>query len=76
MHRLDLGLYSHLKEFWGNGVRIHVNSKGKIPFARNSEEDRTRNTASSRTVSPTHYELSYSSPLIWHSTMCFVTASM
>ena len=31
MHRLDLGLYSHPKEFWGNGVRSHVNSKGKIP---------------------------------------------
>ena len=31
MHRQDLGLYSHLKEFWGNGVRTHVNSKGKIP---------------------------------------------
>ena len=30
-HRLVLGLYSHLKEFWGNGVRTHVNSKGKIP---------------------------------------------
>ena len=22
----------HQKEFWGNGVRTHVNSKGKIPF--------------------------------------------
>ena len=22
-HRLDLGLYSHPKEFWGNGVRTH-----------------------------------------------------
>ena len=31
VHRLDLGLYSHPKEFWGNGVRTHVNSKGKIP---------------------------------------------
>ena len=30
MHRLDLGLYSHPKEFWGNGFRTHVNSKGKI----------------------------------------------
>ena len=30
MHRLDLGLYSHPKKFWGNGVRNHVNSKGKI----------------------------------------------
>ena len=24
VHRLDLGLYSHLKEFWGNGVRTSV----------------------------------------------------
>ena len=31
VHRLDLGLHSHPKEFWGNGVRTHVNSKGKIP---------------------------------------------
>ena len=30
-HRLDLGLYSHPKEFWGNGIRTHVNSNGKIP---------------------------------------------
>ena len=27
----DLGLYCHLKEFWGSGVRSHVHSKGKIP---------------------------------------------
>ena len=31
VHRPDLGLYSHVKEFWGNGVRIHINAKGKIP---------------------------------------------
>ena len=31
VYRLDLGLYSHPKEFLGNGVRSHVNSKGKIP---------------------------------------------
>ena len=31
VHRLDLGSYSHLKEFLGNGVRTHVNSNGKIP---------------------------------------------
>ena len=30
VHRLDLGLYSHPKEFWGNGVRTRVNSKEKI----------------------------------------------
>ena len=29
MHRLDPGLYFHLKEFWGNGARTHVNSKEK-----------------------------------------------
>ena len=28
---LDLGLYSHPKEFWGNGDGTHCNSKGKIP---------------------------------------------
>ena len=32
VHRLDLGLYSHLKELFGNRVRIHVNSKGKSPL--------------------------------------------
>ena len=31
VHRLDLSLYSHSTEFWVNGVRTHVNSKGKIP---------------------------------------------
>ena len=36
VHRLDLGLYSHLKEFWGTGVRTHVNSKGKIPSTGNN----------------------------------------
>ena len=29
---LDLSLYPHLKEFLGNGVRTHVNSKGKNPL--------------------------------------------
>ena len=29
-----LGLYSHLKEFGGNGFRTHVSSKGKIPSTR------------------------------------------
>ena len=61
VHRLDIGLYSHPKEFLGNGVRIHTNSKGKIPTG-SSEEDRTRDAASGRTASPTHYQLSYSGP--------------
>ena len=48
-------LYSHSKEFGGNGVRTHVNFKGKIT-STGSEEDRTHNAASSRTASPTHYQ--------------------
>ena len=53
MHRLGLGLYSHLKEFLENGVRTHVNSKGQIP-STGSSEDRTHDAASHRPVSPTH----------------------
>ena len=30
MHRLDLGLYSHPKGIWGNGVRTHVELKGSL----------------------------------------------
>ena len=59
MHRLDLSLYSYLKEFWGNGVRTHVNSKGKIHSTGKQfspEEDGTHDAASSRTASPTHYQ--------------------
>ena len=38
VHRLDLGLYSHPKEFWGNGARTHVNSKGKTSSTGGSAE--------------------------------------
>ena len=62
MHRLDFGLYPHPKEFWGNGVRTHVDYKGKIPSTRGSEKCRTHDTASRRTASTMHYKLSYSSP--------------
>ena len=34
VRRLDLGLYSHPKEFLGDGVWTHVNSKEKIPSTR------------------------------------------
>ena len=37
----DLGLYSHQKEFLGNGFRNHVSSKGKIRSTGGSEEGRT-----------------------------------
>ena len=63
VHRLDFSLYSHPKEFWGSGVRTHVNSKGKYPSTGGSEEVQTRDAASRRTASPTHYRLSYSGPL-------------
>ena len=45
-------------EFWENGVRTHVNSKGSIPSIGkkiSSEEDRTHGAASRCTVSPTYY---------------------
>ena len=65
MHRLDLGLYSHSKEFLGNGVRTHVNFKGKMrPPTGGSKQDRTRDAVLRRIASPTHYQLSYSGPYI------------
>ena len=47
---------------WGNGVRTHVNSEGKIPSTRSSESDRTLDAGSRRTANPIHYRLSYSGP--------------
>ena len=55
MHRLDLGLYFHPKEFGGTGVITHVNTKVKIPSTGGSEQEKTRTAASRRTTSPTHY---------------------
>ena len=66
MHGLDLGLYSHPTEFWGDGVRTHVNSKGKILSTRkfSSEEDRTHGAASSKTAIPTHYQRAIPAPIL------------
>ena len=47
-----------------NGVRNYVNSKGKILSAGGSEEIRTRDAASCRTVSQTHYALPSFKPLV------------
>ena len=41
VHRLDLGLYSHLKELWWKRARNHVKSNWKIPSTRGSEEVRS-----------------------------------
>ena len=62
VHWIDLGLYSHPKEFWRNGVRTQVNSKGKILSTGSSEEDRSHDAVSHRTASPTRYRLSYFGP--------------
>ena len=60
VHRLDLDLHTQPKEFLGNRVRTYVHSEGKIHCTRSSEENGTHDAASSRTVSPTHYQPSYS----------------
>ena len=52
LHRQDLGLYSHPKEFWGNGVRSHVNSEEKILSTGGSEEGQTHDAVSRKTASP------------------------
>ena len=48
----------------GNGVRTHVNSKRKVPSTGGWEKVGTRDTASRRAVSPTHWWLSYCRPPI------------
>ena len=46
----------------GNGVRTHVNSKGRISSTGASEEGRTSDAVPRITASQTHYRLSYSRP--------------
>ena len=65
VHRLDLGLYSYPKEFLGNGVRTHVDSKLNVSSTEKKfspEEDWTRDAASGRTASPTHYQRAIPAP--------------
>ena len=63
VHRHDLSLYSHRKDFWGNGVRAHDNSKGKNPLYRRLRGGSNPRHCMTRIASPTHYRLSYSAPL-------------
>ena len=58
----------------GNGVRTQANSKGKIPSTLGSEEGWTRDAASCRTVSPTHYQLNYSGP--WYKCLSLLSFTM
>ena len=62
VHRLDHGLYSPPKEIF----RVWCQNpwKEKIPSTGGLAEGQTHNAASCRTASPTHFQLSYSSPLI------------
>ena len=46
VHRLDLGLYSHPKEFLGNGVSTRVNSL--LPEAQRKIEPATLHQAGQR----------------------------
>ena len=70
VHRLDLGLYSHWKEFGvgggGEGVEsepmLTLGVEGGGGLYQSPEEDRTHDAASRRTASPTHYRLSNSGP--------------
>ena len=63
---LDLSLYSHPKEFWGNGVRSHINSKRQNLSTGSSKKGWTCYAASRRTANPTYYWLSYCGPQIWN----------
>ena len=57
LHRLDLCLYSHPKE-----PMLTPRVKSPLPKKNSSSEDRTHNAALNKTMSPTHYQLSYSGP--------------
>ena len=62
VHRLDLGLYSRPKEFWGMESEPMLTPRGKSPLPEGSKEGRIRDAAS-RIASPTHYRLFYSGPI-------------
>ena len=62
VHRQDLGLYSHPKEFLGNRVRPMLTPREKSPLPKkfSPEEDGTHNAASSK--QPSTLSTSYSGP--------------
>ena len=65
MHRLHFGLYCHLKEFGGSGVRTYVNSKVKNPLYWNSPWRRRIKSMTlhqAGQASPTHYQRAVSAP--------------
>ena len=64
MHRLDLGLYSHLIEFRGMESEPMLTPREKFPLPEifSSEEDRTHDTASRSDSEPNTLPRSYSGP--------------
>ena len=70
MHRLDLGLYSHLKEFWGKilgGMESEpmLTPGEKAPLLEKfSPEEYQTHAASSGTVSSAHYQQAIPAPWI------------
>ena len=58
VHRLDLGLYSHPKEFGRieSEPMLTQREKSPLPEQFSLEEDRTHDAASSRTASTPHYQ--------------------
>ena len=61
----ETSVYTFIQKSLGR-MELETNSKGKIPSTEGSKEGRTRDTASRRTASPTHYRLSYPGPLNLH----------
>ena len=67
VHRLDLGLYSHPKEFLGNGVRTYATSKGKNspqiePTTLHQAGQPAQHTTNQQDSQPNTLPTSYSGP--------------
>ena len=66
VQRLDLGLYSHPKEFFGgmeSEPMLTPREISPLPEKVSSEEGPTHDAASSRTASPTHYPRAILAPV-------------
>ena len=62
VHRLDLGLCSHPKEFFKEWNQNQCYPQGKNLLYRRLEGGSTYDCASRRTANPTYYRRSYSGP--------------
>ena len=64
VHRLDLALYSHPREFGGMESEPMLTPRENPLYLKkiSIEEDETRDAASSRTASPTHYQQAIPAP--------------